>query len=163
MCFKDTNVLNPKELKSKFNMAMKKCVKTRSASHHVPPFSLSQYYIHEKDKVPCMHLLYRGSTTDDPFKDLLIFLDFVIGLQHPRYKTEHDLPLANGKEGEGCTFYVIPKVSERKSINSQNAFFLVSYSDLESRFVNGLPDRIRTGFILPKLQEMLSFAAFPRI
>ena len=48
------------------------------------------------------------------------------------------------------TFSVIPKTSLRKETTSDNAHFLVSYSDLEARFVIDLPDNIREGFIFAK-------------
>ena len=87
LCFEDTNVLCPNKLKRKFNMAMKQCIQTKAASHHASPFYFSRYSLHEKDKIPCMYLLYRS----DSFKDLLISIDFVIGLEHPSYKIERKL------------------------------------------------------------------------
>ena len=94
LCIKNNNVLCPKKLKHKFNMAMKKCVRTKAATHHISSFAFSEYSIHEKDKIPCMHFLYRSRS----FKDLLISMDFVIGLKHPGYKMKYNLPLKNEEE-----------------------------------------------------------------
>ena len=159
LCIKDTNVLCPTKLKHKFNMAMKKCVRTKAATHHVSSFSFSEYSIQEKDKIPCMHFLYRSSS----FKDLLISMDFVIGLAHPNYKIQYKLPIQNEEETKACKFYVIPKVSERKLLNSENAYFLVSYADLESRFVNCLPDHVKTGFIFAKAARNAKLCRLPRV
>ena len=140
-------------------MAMKKCVRTKAAAHHVSSFSFSQYSLHEKDKIPCMHFLYQSSL----FKDLLISMDFVIGLENSGYKLQYKLPLLSEEETQTCQFYVIPKVSERKLLNSKNAYFLVSYADLESRFVNCLPDHVKTGFIFAKAARNANLCSLPRV
>ena len=159
LCIKNSNVLCPTKLKHKFNMAMKKCVRTKAATHHISSFSFSEYSIQEKDKIPCMHFLYRSSS----FKDLLISMDFVIGLAHPNYKIRYELPVQNEDETKACKFYVIPKVSERKLLNSENAYFLVSYADIESRFVNCVPDHVKTGFIFAKAARNAKLCSLPRV
>ena len=103
-----------------------------------------------------MHLLYRSSS----FKDLLISMDFVIGLDHPNYEMADGLRIQNKEER--YNFYVIPKVSERKVLNSENAYFLVSYADLESRFITRLPSKIRKGFIFAKAARNAQFCSLPR-
>ena len=186
LCIEKSDILCPKKLKSKFIEAMMVCCGI-AASERDPPghteeqidrtvskknfpeytedqtekvprfhFFYSKYSVERKDKIPCLHLLYRKS----PFKDLLISVDFVIGLIHPDYKLEHELPLPDGK-AEKCEFYLIPKVSDRKQLNACNAQFLVSYSNVEYLFIETLPNDIRKGFIFAKAARNASLCSLP--
>ena len=80
----------------------------------------------------------------------------------PNYKLKHELQLqAQEEEQERCEFYLIPKVSQRKEITSKTAYFLVSYSDVEAQFVNGLSRNIKNGFIYAKASRNAKLCSLP--
>ena len=89
-------------------------------------------------------MLYR----DQVLKDLMGGIDFVFAIPHSNYKLKTEL--RESLNVEESYFSVIPKTSLRKEITSRHAKFLVSYSDVEVRFVINLPDNIRKGFIFAK-------------
>ena len=121
-------------------------------------FAFSVHSLQKKDKISCFHFLFRN----DVIKDLVISVDFVPAIPHPQYKLEHELPLqAQGDTKENCKFYHIPKVSQRKQITSKNAYFLVSYSDSEIRFVNDLSQKVKHGFIYAKAARNASLCSLP--
>ena len=90
-------------------------------------------------------MLYR----DDILKDLMVCIDFVFSIKSSKeYKLPKEVQESlNVKEP---SFSVIPKTSLRKDKTSDNAHFLVSYSDLEAQFVIDLPGNIRKGFVFAK-------------
>ena len=153
----DNFILCPKLLSAFFTRVLKEIMNKRS-SILLKHFAFSVHSLQKKDKISCFHFLFRN----DVVKDLVISVDFVLAIPHPEYKLEHELPLqAQGEEKETCKFYLIPKVSQRKEVTSKNAYFLVSYSDLESRFVNGLSQNIKNGFIYAKAARNASLCSLP--
>ena len=153
----DNFILCPKLLSAFFTRVLKEIMNKRSS---VLPkhFAFSVHSLQKKDKISCFHFLFRN----DVIKDLVISVDFVLAIPHPEYKLEHELPLqAQGEEKETCKFYLIPKASQRKELTCKNAYFLVSYSDLETQFVNGLSQEIKNGYIYAKAARNASLCSLP--
>ena len=134
------NILCPQKLEVEFCDAMEYAFENT----HIPsPFSAGKFSLQRKDKISCFRLLYRN----DVIKDVVVSVDFVFAFPHPKYtlsKRERELAV------DDAVFYLIPKVSLRKTTSPENAHFLVSYSDIESKFILNLPDTIRVGYIYAK-------------
>ena len=153
------NILCPKLLSSIFTTIMKDII-AKITAMYLKPFSFSIHSVQMKDKICCFHFLFRN----DIIKDLVISVDFVLAIPHPEYKPEYELPpLTPEAEQEECKFYLIPKVSQKKDITAQNAFFLVSYSDREARFVTSLPISIKNGFIYAKAARNAKLCSLPAV
>ena len=153
---KENDILCPKLLSSTFTDVLKETI-TNVTSTFLKPMSFSVHSVQKKDKIPCFYFLFR----DETIKDLVISVDFVVAIPHPEYKLDRPLPLPDHFKQDKCKFYLIPKVSQRKSISSSNSFFLVSYSAVESSFVEDLPDKIRTGFIYAKAARNAKLCSLP--
>ena len=135
------NVLCPKHLQIEFCDAMQYAFE-HTSPELIKPFFLGPFSLKRKDKISCFYMLYR----DEILKDLMVGIDFVFAIPHSNYKTD----LKQSLNVEEASFSVIPKTSLRKEITSNNAQFLVSYSDIEAKFIINLPNNIREGFIIAK-------------
>ena len=137
----EQDILSPQKLEVEFCDAMEYAFEN---THINPPFSASKFSIQRKDKISCFRLLYRS----DIIKDVVVSVDFVFAIPHPTYQFSDQNKYELGVESS--LFYLIPKISLRKAMTAKDAQFLVSYSDIESTFIIGLPENFRIGYIYAK-------------
>ena len=135
------DILSPQKLEIEFCNAMEYAFENTDIKS---PFSAGRFSLQRRDKISCFRLLYRNDT----IKDVVVTVDFVFAFPHPIYMIPQYLKDDLGVHD--AHFYLIPKVSLRKTITHNNAHFLVSYSDIESKFIMNLPESFRIAFIYAK-------------